>query len=190
MVNMIKMDPPISAEDVWKGSAAALAIKLVAALVGFVMFALSARYMGQAEFGSLAVIFNAISFFAVVALCGQETQIVRSWSEYCGSNRPGLARGAFVFGGLVVVCVALLTIMGVALAWSSWDPTVPATLLAAACLFLLAQSLMHFSGQFARVAAGVIVGDAPRDAIWRFLVAVAIVACHVLDLTFGTTEFF
>src|SRR2546423_10643462 len=120
MVNMIKMDPPISAEDVWKGSAAALAIKLVAALVGFVMFALSARYMGQAEFGSLAVIFNAISFFAVAALCGQETLIVRSWSEYCGSGHPSLARGAFVFGVLVVACAALLTTLIVMLAWLLW----------------------------------------------------------------------
>jgi O-antigen/teichoic acid export membrane protein len=190
MVNMIKMDPSVSAGDVWKGSAAALAIKLVAALIGFAMFALSARYMGQAEFGSLAVIFNAISFFAVVALCGQETLIVRSWSEYCGSDRLALARGAFVFGGLVVACVALFTMMGVALAWSSWDPTVSVTLLIAACLFLFAQSIMHFSGQFARVAAGVVIGDAPRDAIWRFFVVVAIAACHIFNLTFGTTEFF
>src|SRR5205823_2478292 len=108
--------------------------------------------------------------------------IVRSWNEYCGTNRPTLARGALIFGAQVVVCAALVTAVGVSLAWLIWEPAVPRILIVAACSFLFLQSLMHFSGQFSRVAAGVVVGDAPRDAIWRFVVVLAITLCHVLGL--------
>ena len=82
------------ASSVIRGSAAALVIKFTASILGFVMFALASREMGLEAFGSVAVIFNAMSFLAVVALWGQETLIIRSWSEYCDSDRPGLARGA------------------------------------------------------------------------------------------------
>src|SRR5688572_11419025 len=84
--------------DVLKGSATALVIKLAASLVGFAMFALLSRSMEPEAFGALALIFNAMSFLAATALCGQETLIVRSWSEYGRSDRPGLARGALTFG--------------------------------------------------------------------------------------------
>ena len=84
---------------VLKGSAAALAIKFTGSVLGFAMFALAARSMEAHDFGTLAVIFNAMSFLAVIAACGQETLIVRSWDEYCGSQRPALASGALRFGG-------------------------------------------------------------------------------------------
>ena len=185
-----KGERPLLAADVLKGSAAALVIKVAGSLLGFAMFALASRQMDPAAFGSLAIVFNAMSFLAVVALCGQETLIVRSWSEYCGSGRPALARGSLVYGALVVLCVALFTALSVGLVWSAWDRTVSTSLLIAACAFLFAQSLMHFSGQFARVAAGVIVGDAPRESMWRFLVVVVLAAHHVSGISLGTPEFF
>jgi len=80
--------------------------------------------------------------------------------------------------------------VGVGLVWLAWDPTVSTVLLVAACSFLFTQSLMHFSGQFSRVAAGVIIGDGPRDAMWRFVVVAAITAHHVLGLDFSATGFF
>ncbi len=188
MIN--KAEQPVSVTDVLKGSAAALAIKFTASILGFAMFALASRQMEPAAFGSLAIIFNAMSFLAVVALCGQETLIVRSWSEYCGSNRPALARGGLMFGALVVLGATLLTTLGVALAWSVWQPAVSTPLLIAACTFLFAQSLMHFSGQFARVAAGVIIGDTPREAMWRIIVVAVLGAHYAFGLGFGASEFF
>jgi O-antigen/teichoic acid export membrane protein len=188
MIN--KTAQPMLAAEVLKGSAAALAIKLTASILGFAMFALASRQMDPAAFGSLAIIFNAMSFLAVVALCGQETLIVRSWSEYCGSGRPALARGSLVYGARVVVGVALLTALAVALSWSMFDPTVSMPLLIAACAFLFAQSLMHFSGQFARVAAGVIIGDTPRESMWRFIVVTILAVHYVLGVGFGAAEFF
>ena len=88
----------IPSNEVLWGSAAALAIKFTGSILGFAMLALAARSMEPHAFGTLAVIFNAMSFLAVIAACGQETLIVRSWDEYRGTDRPALARGALAFG--------------------------------------------------------------------------------------------
>jgi O-antigen/teichoic acid export membrane protein len=183
-------EQPIMASSVIRGSAAALVIKFTAAILGFVMFALASREMGLEAFGSLAIIFNAMSFLAVVALWGQETLIMRSWSEYCDSDRPGLARGALKFGALVVIGSGVLTALIVAVAWQAWNPSVSLSLVVAACSFLLTQSLIAFSGQFARAAAGIVVGDAPRESMWRAIVVAVLAGHYVMGVGFGAPEFF
>ena len=132
------------ASGVLRGSAIALSIKFSGSILGFAMFALCARHMDHVAFGSLAIIFNAMSFLAVVALCGQETLIVRSWDEYCASGRPALARGALRFGLTIVLSCALLMAVAVAIGWSFWDGHAPTMLIVAACLFMLAQSFAQF----------------------------------------------
>jgi O-antigen/teichoic acid export membrane protein len=178
------------ASDVLRGSATALGIKFTGSILGFAMFALAARHMDAAAFGSLAIIFNSMSFLGVMALCGQETLIVRSWDEYCGSHRPALARGALRFGLTIVLGASLLMVAVVAVTWPIWDRQAPVMLIAAACTFLFAQSLMQFNGQFSRVAAGIFVGDSPREVLWRLLVVIALVTHHVLGSTFTAIEFF
>src|SRR5262245_24707492 len=106
---------------VLKGSATAFALKFSASVLGFTMFALASRSMDAVSFGSLAIIFNAMSFLSVFALCGQETLIVRSWSEYCGTARPALARGVLVFGMQVAAAAIVLLVLIVAVAWHIWD---------------------------------------------------------------------
>jgi O-antigen/teichoic acid export membrane protein len=180
----------VLASDVLKGSAAVLAIKFGSSALGFAIFALSSRLMDTSAFGKLAIIFNAASFLAVVALCGQETLIVRSWDEYCRTGRPELARGALAFGAQIVLSAALLTAAVSAAAWLAWDPTVPVGLVAGACAFLFVQSVMHFSGQFARVAGGLSISELPREFIWRLIVVIVIAVHHALQISFGATEFF
>ena len=175
---------------VLKGSAAALAIKFAAAVAGFTMFALSSRYMEPASFGSLAIIFNAMSFLAVVALCGQETLIVRSWEEYRGSHRPDLARGALTFGVQIAAGTALMVAGIAALTWLAWDRSVSTSLVLAACTFLFAYSVMQFSGQFTRVAAGLAAAEIPRELMWRLIVVATIAIHHVLNVDFDATDFF
>jgi O-antigen/teichoic acid export membrane protein len=175
---------------VLKGSATALAIKLAAALVGFAMFALSSRYMEPASFGSLAIVFNAMSFLSVIALCGQETLIARSWDEYTGSGRPALARGAFTFGLAVVFVTAAAMATVVAVAWPAWDRSVSLALVMAACAFLFAHSLVQFLGQFSRVAVGLVIGEIPRELMWRLIVVLFIAAHHALHFEFDATDFF
>src|SRR5690349_6900620 len=176
--------------SVLRGSAAAFAIKLAASIAGFTMFALSSRYMDPASFGSLAIVLNAMSFLSVVALCGQETLIVRSWNEYRADNRPELARGALLFGMKVAAAATLLIAVTVAVAWPAWDRAVPTALVLASCAFLVAYAFMQFSGQFTRVAAGVIIGEIPRELTWRLLVVITIATCHALRVAFDATAFF
>jgi O-antigen/teichoic acid export membrane protein len=183
-----QIERPFPTPDVIKGSAAVLATKFTASLLGFAMFALASRRMDPAAFGALAIVFNAVSFLAAAAPCGQETLIVRSWSEYAG--RPELARGALLFGAAVTAGAALLIAAIVAFAWPAWDAGVPPALAAAAAAFLFVQALLHFSGQFARVAAGVVVGDVPREAVWRGIVVAVIAGYSLGGLAFGAVEFF
>jgi len=190
-VSLIKnLARSVWANDVLKGSVSALAIKFCAAIVGVAMFALLSRDMDPGSFGTLAIIFNAMSFLAAAALCGQETLIVRSWDEYCQTSRPALARGVLRFGATVALIVPLATAIVVALAWTAWDRNTPVLLAVAACTFLFAQSLMHFSGQFSRVAGGLIIGEVPRELLWRLIVVATIAVHHIVHVGFGTTEFF
>jgi O-antigen/teichoic acid export membrane protein len=175
--------------DVLKGSAAALTIKFSSAVLNFAMFALLSRHMDQPTFGALAIIFNAASFFAIVSLCGQEILIVRSWNEYCDAGRPALARGALTFGAQVVLVSALLTACVFAIAWSLWDPRASWQLILGASAYLMVQSLTQFSGQFSRVASGIVVGDAPREVLWRLIVVTMLGAHHLLGSKVGPSEF-
>jgi O-antigen/teichoic acid export membrane protein len=188
MVN--KIADALPSNDVPKGSAAVLTIKFTASVLAFAMFALSSHHMDPAAFGTLAVIFNAMSFLAVISLCAQEALIVRSWDEYCQSHRFGLARGALTFGAQIAVIAGLVTGVAVALGWSVWDPVVSTNLLLAACFFMFAQSLMHFTGQFTRVSVGLMVGEIPRELLWRLMVVAVVGIHHVLNVGFDTTEFF
>ena len=175
--------------EILKGSASALVIKFAASAAGFTMFALCSRYMGPATFGDLAIIFNAICFVSVVSLCGQETLIVRSWDEY-GAKRPSLARGVFLFGARLTLAASFLAAVVTGLLWFAWRPSVSVSLVLAACAFLFVHSLLQFTGQFSRVAAGMVIGEVPRELLWRVLVIVGICAFHVLDLDFEVREFF
>ncbi len=180
----------ILSNDVLKGSAVALAIKFTGSILGFAMFALAARSMLPHDFGTLAVIFNAMSFLAVIAACGQETLIVRSWDEYCGSDRPALARGALSFGVKVTVVSGFLVAAAVAIAWPLIEPSTPVVLVISACMFLLFQVFMNFSAQFSRVAGGMVFGEMPREIVWRLVVVVIIFAHQVLQTPFAAAEFF
>jgi O-antigen/teichoic acid export membrane protein len=176
--------------DVLKGSATALAIKFTASVLGFTMFALSSRQMEPETFGTLAIIFNAMAFLSAAALCGQETLIVRSWAEYCRSDRLALARGALTFGAQVTLGAAMLMALVVALVWSFLDRTNSLPLILAACAFLFCHSVLQFSGQFSRVAAGLVIGEGPRELLWRLIVVVTIGVHHVANVAFGATDFF
>ncbi len=185
-----RLGPRLRASDVFKGGATALAIKFAGAILNFAMLALLSRQIDPDAFGSFAIIFSALGFLAALAPCGQEVLISRSWGEYVSSNRPGLARGVLTFGIQVVCTAVLLAAAAVAIIWPQLDRTLSISLVFAACSFLIAQALMHFSGQFSRVAAGVLIGDGPREIIWRGIVVTVILAHQAMGAAFSATEFF
>jgi O-antigen/teichoic acid export membrane protein len=185
-----RLGPRLRGSDVFKGGATALAIKFAGAILNFAMLALLSRQIDPDAFGSFAIIFSALGFLAALAPCGQEVLISRSWGEYVSSNRPGLARGVLTFGIQVVCTAVLLAATAVAIIWPQFDRTLSIPLMFAACSFLIAQALMHFSGQFSRVAAGVLIGDGPREIIWRGIVVTVILAHLAMGAAFSATEFF
>src|SRR5262249_7614377 len=154
------------------------------------MLALLSRQITPDAFGSFAIIFNAVGLLSALALCGQELLITRAWGEYVCSNRPALARGVLTFGSQVVCIAALIAAIVAVIGGPRLDNALTVPLALAACAFLIAQTLNRFSGQFVRVAAGVLIGDGPREIVWRTILVVAILACQAAGVAFGAIEFF
>ena len=178
------------ASPVLKGSAAAFALKFTASVLGFTMFALASRSMDPAGFGSLAIIFNAMSFFSVVALCGQETLIVRSWNEYCGIRPSGIgARRAEVRRASGIRRPAAgglgggrrLVHLGSCRFARLWC-------LPLARFFSCTRSCS--SAVNSRVLPPVsIVGETPREFLWRLFVVAALLVYHWMNVDFGAAGF-
>jgi len=172
------------------GSASALIVQFSASVLGFVMFALAARQMQHAEFGSLAVIFNTMSLLAVVFVFGQETLISRSWQEYSGSGKSALGRGALTFGLCVsflgALTVALLSVIG----WVVFRDPPTIWLPLAASAFLFAQALMTFNARLSLVTVGIGVAEVPRSILWRSAVILAILFHITTGSDFTAVEFF
>lgn len=173
------------------GSAVAMIIKFASALMGFVMFALAARQMQTAEFGSLAVIFNAMSFLSVALVFGQETLISRSWGEYCGASQPALARGALAFGAWITAMAAFASAILLVAGWYIWGaPAEEPWLPLAAGLFLFTQTLMTFNGRFTLVAAGLFSSELPREVFWRLVVIIMIAVLGAKGISVTASDFF
>ncbi len=155
------------------GAALALGFKVAGSGLAILMFGLAARLMGAEKFGQFAILFNIVSFLAVAACLGQETLIVRSWSEYSATRAFGFAHGAFRFGWMVIgvsaVTVSTLLWLSGSAGWlkaESWS-------LLAAAVFLAAQTLLHFSSHSSRLIAGFVASETYREIIWRLLVIIA-----------------
>jgi O-antigen/teichoic acid export membrane protein len=157
--------------DIAQGALVAFLVKLGGSSLNIVMFTIAARIIGPAEFGQFAIWFNLVSFLAIIALCGQETLIVRSWNEYTHQHRYDLARGAILFGLVVCVSAALFWAVCVAAGSSLTGWASSPGLVAAACLFLIAQAMACFSSNLARTVVGFLPGEGLREA-WRFVVIV------------------
>jgi O-antigen/teichoic acid export membrane protein len=172
-----------------QGALVAFAIKVGGSFLNIVMFTIAARAMGPVEFGHFAIWFNVISFLAVIALCGQETLIVRSWSEYIQRGRFDLARGAVSFGITVCLTAAIfwagcVAIGSVAAGWSA-SPG----LIVGACLFLIVQTVAWFSSNVARTIVGFLFGEGLRET-WRLVVIIGALALPFVNLQVTTTMMF
>ena len=172
-----------------RGSLVAFAIKVGGSALNIVMFTIAARVMGPVEFGHFAIWFNAVSFLAVIALCGQETLIVRSWSEYIQHGRFDLARGAVSFGLAVCVAAALFWAAGVAVGSIATGWATSPGLAVAACLFLIVQTVAWFSSNVARTVVGFLFGEGLRET-WRIVVIVGASALALAKLQVTSTLMF
>lgn len=172
-----------------QGALVAFVIKVGGSFLNIVMFTIAARVMGPVEFGHFAIWFNAVSFLAVIALCGQETLIVRSWSEYIQHRRFDLARGAVSFGIAVCVAAALFWAGGVAIGSIVAGWATSTGLVVAACLFLIVQTVAWFSSNVARTVVGFMFGEGLRE-MWRLVVIVGASALAFASIQVTTTLMF
>jgi O-antigen/teichoic acid export membrane protein len=178
----------IAEDPTAKGAVVAFAVKVGSSLANIVMLTVAARKMGRSEFGNFAIWFNVISFLAVIAMCGQETLIVRSWSEYAQRRRYDLARGALSFGATVCTCAAIAVATIVAVASIAIRGAAPGLALAA-CFFLVAQTVVWFTSNAARTIVGFVFGESLREA-WRIMVALAALTIGLIGIRLTTESFF
>ncbi len=172
------------------GAMLTLAVKLGGTGLAFLMFSLAAHGMGADDFGRLAVWFNAVSLLAVVAVCGQDTLIMRSWGEYVARGRADMGRGAYADGWMLSLGAGVLFGVAVALAGPAIDADASFAVGAAAGVFLLAQTALHYSSHSSRAIAGVAVAEPNRDLVWRLAVAAAMAASVLLGGTASISTFF
>jgi O-antigen/teichoic acid export membrane protein len=154
-----------------QGAVVAFLIKLGGSSLNIVMFTIAARLIGPTEFGQFAIWLNLVLFLAIIALCGQETLIVRSWNEYTHQHRYDLARGAILFGLGVCACAALFWAGCVAVGSSVADWAGSPGLVIAVCLFLIVQAMASFSANLTRTVVGFLLAESTRDG-WRLVVIV------------------
>lgn len=177
----------ILAHEAARGAGFSVALKITASAINLVMLTLLARAMAQEAFGTFAIWFNAASLLAVAAACGQEKLILRSWSEYGESGRPGLARGALAFGIRVAVGAPVATALFV-VAYGLVAGTEPG-LLAGAGLFVVLQSVFWFSSHATRAIAGIGWGEG-HDITWRLVVVIGAGVALVQRLPIDAATFF
>jgi O-antigen/teichoic acid export membrane protein len=160
------------------GATLTLAIKASGALLMIVVFTLAARSMPSAEFGKIAMWFNALSCLAVASVFGQDTLIVRSWGEYGEKRRPDLMIGAYRFCWTTAAICAGLGCTALIAANRLLAAPLSSLALAAACAFLVAQVLLHFSSHSSRTIRGYLTSEPHRELTWR-LILLAVIALHL-----------
>src|SRR5205814_1382300 len=154
-----KISARLAASTMARGAMLALIIKVGGSFLNIAMLTIAARSMEPLEFGIFAIWFNVICFLSVIALCGQETLIVRSWSEYIQQRRHDLARGALTFGIIVCLMASTLLAAGVAAVNAVMGWRTSSALIIAVCLFLVAQTLLLFIANAARTIIGFVFGE-------------------------------
>jgi O-antigen/teichoic acid export membrane protein len=172
-----------------QGALGAFVLKVAGSFLNIVMFTIAARATEPAEFGLFAMWFNAVSFLAAIALCGQETLIVRSWSEYIQQSRFDLARGAIGFGIGVCMMAALLAAAGLVTVSLVAGWRTPSGLITAAWFFLIAQTLAWFTANTARTIVGFPFGEGLRET-WRIAVIVGTAVLAFTGAHITVTELF
>lgn len=100
-----------------RGASGALLVSIAGAGLGAIAHLIVARLIGQAEYGTYALMLSWVSVLAVVAQMGQDTSVVRFLPTYVLRAEWGTARGlhraigAWVFAiSLLVACTGCLLV--------------------------------------------------------------------------------
>ncbi len=157
-----------------RGGAMALAIKVAAAGLSFLMFMLLARASTIEEFGRFGFAFSLATSLAIVGSFGQRMMVLRSAPAYAtdGDQRrlTGIVRYGYLRVFLGCLAVGLVPAI-VALVWPNMEHR---GYLVASVALTLATGLAEYQARALRAVTGMFVALAPRDVFWR--VAVSLLA--------------
>jgi len=164
------------------GGLAALAIKIGAAGLQFLMFLALARAMLPAEYGLLGFGFSLATLLAVIGSLGFRMLSLRFLQIYQSEAQPALVAGLLRDGFRLVPFATLLLAAAVALGLALIRPEIPPAFLGATIALALALALAEYLAFVLRGFGRVTLALAPRDLAWRGLVALA-----VLPAVLGST---
>lgn len=156
-------------------SVASLLIKVVTAGLTYVGFVVLARTMTSTEYGYFAFGLALATLLSIGAGAGQQTAILRFWSEDMANKRPDRALGALRAGGTITVLGSLLIGGGLALVapvvagvsgQSGWH-------LYAAAILILPMALAEYNSAALRAQGSIWTALVPRDILWRIALPAA-----------------
>ena len=133
-----------------------LGLKAMAVGVTFAFIALLSRSVDGPAFGTFSMVFSAAGLFAIVAVMGQQIQLLRGWSEYADGGRFAQLKGLLEFSALVMMAGTLVVATAFLLVLSRF---VPMDYALAATAYLVSQSLVTVSAHLVRTAVGILIGD-------------------------------
>lgn len=168
-----------------RGVIISMMVKAASILSAFTLFTLSARVLGEEQFGQFALFFSAASMAAVAAAFGQEMLIIRIWNENVAAGRISVAKGGIVFGLLISALGATLgaiVMAGIVYFYSNWAAALSAGLFVAAAVFLL------FFSSLARSIVSILVGDGQRELTALLFANVVLIFCLVFDWSSSVTS--
>lgn len=166
------------------GVITSIVIKAVSILSAFLLFTLSARVLGEEQFGQFALFFSAASMVSVAAVFGQEMLIVRVWNEHIAAGRLDLVKGGIVFGLAISVSGGVLgaAVMGlIVYFYHSFAAALIASVFVAVAVFLL------FLSSLARSVVSILMGDGQREMTAFLPANLGLGVCLALSLSLSVT---
>ncbi len=154
--------------------ASALAIKIAAAALSFIMFVVIANSMSPGEYGKFAFGFSLAITLSTLAGLGLGTAVLRFLPQYLGKNESGLAQGFMRAAGgaslLVPVATGMALVIG-ATVYGHFKPGHDVGYIIMTALLIPAMAASEFVANAMRANGHTFASMAPRDIFWRASVA-------------------
>lgn len=165
-----------------------LAIMAVGAAINFFMFVLIARVLSAEQFALFAFWFSMLSLFAGIGLAGQGGLIFKNWNNYIQSEQFGLARGSFLFGGIVVSLGA--SAAGIVAGCLQILSGGSLQLASSCAVFATVFTMIYFMSPATRAISGFVAGDGNMEITWRLFAVAAILMLSANGQTLSVTGIF
>lgn len=161
----------------WR-SAGSLGIKIATAGLTYLTYVVLSRTMTTPDYGTFAVGLSLATVLAVIAGLGQQTAILRLWSEENVAGHADRAVAAVRSGASLTILASLVTaallVAGAAIA-AAVAPMPDGVLHLYACaVLILPLALAEYQSSALRAQGSLWTALAPRDLLWRIALPIAV----------------